>query len=95
MSDFPLLPTTIIAAASDALAAEFGEELVVLNAETGIYYGLEEVGARIWSLLKQPTTFEAIRNVITSEYEVEADDCERDLIDLLRHLNSVGLVKVK
>lgn len=95
MSHTALPPTTIVVATGDALTAEFNEELVVLNAATGVYYGLEEVGARVWSLLKQETTLGALCDAIASEYEVEAVRCERDLADLLTALKSVGLVEVR
>jgi hypothetical protein len=86
MSDAVLLPNTIVVANGDALTAAFGEELVVLNATTGIYYGLEDVGARVWALVKEPTTVEALREAIASEYDVQPDECERDLTALVTSL---------
>src|SRR5687768_775244 len=90
-----LLSTTVVVATADALTAEFGEELVVLNALTGVYYGLEKVGARVWTLLKEPTTLGALRDAIASEYDVRADVCEHDLAALVTSLRSVGLVDVR
>jgi hypothetical protein len=95
MPDAALLPTTILAATGDALTAEFGEELVVLHAETGVYSGLEDVGARVWALLQEPTTLAALRDAIASEYDVQADKCERDLAALLTSLRSARLVEVR
>ena len=90
-----LLSTTVVVATADALTAEFGEELVVLNALTGVYYGLEKVGARVWALLKEPTTLGALRDAIAAEYDVRADVCEHDLAALVTSLRSVGLVDVR
>jgi hypothetical protein len=100
---FPGWPVTVddltdavtVVGASDLLTSDFGAELVILNLQDGVYYGLEDVGARIWSLLQKPTTIAAIREVILSEYEVEPARCEQDLRTLLERLISKGLVRVQ
>ena len=84
-----------IVALSDVLVSEFGNELVLLNLRDGVYYGLEDVGARIWALLKQPVTLTAIRDAIVSEYEVEPTSCERDVRALVEELATKGLVEIR
>jgi hypothetical protein len=83
-----------VVAAGDFLDSEFGTELVILNLQDGVYYGLEEVGARIWELLQEPTTIAAIREVLVSEYEVEPGRCERDIRKLLGELAARGLLQM-
>ena len=82
-------------AASDVLVSEFGNELVLLNLRDGVYYGLEDVGARLWSLLKKPTTLPAIRDALVSEYDVEPQRCERDARALIGDLVARGLVTIQ
>jgi hypothetical protein len=53
------------------------------------------VGARIWSLIQEPRTVEEIRDVVTSEYAVEPDRCESDLIALLQRLADEGLIRIR
>ena len=84
-----------IVASGDVLVSEFGNELVLLNLRDGVYYGLEDVGARIWALLKQPVTLTAIRDAIVSEYEVEPTSCERDVRALVEELATKGLVEIR
>jgi hypothetical protein len=55
---------------------------------------LDAVGARVWSLIQKPRTVGELRDVLVSEYEVEPDLCERDLIELLQGLADEGLVEV-
>jgi hypothetical protein len=85
--------STTLAAAGDLLTSEFGTELVILNLQDGVYYGLEDVGARIWSLLREPVTLGAIRDALVSEYDVDPARCEQDLRALVRTLVSKGLVR--
>lgn len=88
-------PGATIVAAKDMLSSEFGTELVLLNLHDGVYYGLEDVGARIWKLLQQPVTVVAMRDALVSEYDVEPGRCERDLRALLGKLASRGLIEIR
>jgi hypothetical protein len=66
---------------------------VILDLKSGIYYGLDEVGARIWALLQEPRQVNEILNALLEEYDVDLPRCEIDLIGLLRQLRAVGLVE--
>ncbi len=77
--------------ADDVLASAFEEELVLLNLKDGIYYGLEGVGTRIWSLIQQPTPVAAVRDALVAEYDVDPARCEADLRALLAELVRRGL----
>src|SRR3990172_8295096 len=76
-------PSTTFVAAGELLSGEFDAETVILDLRTGVYYGLEEAGARIWRLLKSPTSLAALRDALVQEYDVEPRRCERDLRELL------------
>ena len=80
-------------AARDQVSTDLGGEVAILDLKGATYYGLDAVGARIWGLLQEPKTVAEIRDVLLSEYEVEPDRCERDLIALLRRLADEGLVE--
>jgi hypothetical protein len=76
----------------DVLARHVGEEAVILHLATGTYYSLDAIGARIWPLLEQGKTLAEVCTVISDEYEVPADELERDVLDLVGTLASHGLV---
>jgi hypothetical protein len=84
-----------IVATSDLLTNEFGAELVILNLRDGVYYGLEDVGARIWSLLQQPVSVAAICRALASEYDVAPTRCAQDVRSLVAALASRGLVQIR
>ena len=87
--------TATVVAAPDVLASEFGDEVVILNLDDGVYYSLDHVGARVWSLLKSPVSVGAIRDVIVSEFEVDETRCLNDLRDILGNLVSRGLIRMQ
>jgi hypothetical protein len=78
----------------NVFCSDVDREKVILNLKTGAYYGLEELGARIWDLLQQSKTFIEIRDIVTREYQVETEECERDLQELLQELLDAELIEV-
>jgi coenzyme PQQ synthesis protein D (PqqD) len=86
---------TVVVAAKDQVSCDLAGEAAILNIKSGIYYGLDPVGARIWNLMQEPREVVDIQNAITSEYEVEPEQCARDLVGLLEKLLAEGLIEVK
>lgn len=86
--------STVVVAADELLSGEFDAETVILDLRNGVYYGLAEAGARIWQLLKRPTSLGALCRALVEEYNVEPRRCESDLKSLLRDLLDRGLIRV-
>lgn len=86
---------SVVVAAKDQVSCDLAGEAAILNVKSGIYYGLDPVGARIWSLVQQPRAVAEIQNAIAEEYEVEPAQCARDLRELLEKLLAEGLIEVK
>ncbi|MDJ0798452.1 MAG: lasso peptide biosynthesis PqqD family chaperone [Calothrix sp. MO_167.B12] len=85
----------VIVAAKEQISSDLAGESVILQLSTGIYYGLNQVGASIWNLIQESKTVEEIKNAILEEYEVEPEQCDRDLLALLQELEAKGLIEVK
>jgi len=90
-----LRPDSIVAAAADQLSSEVSGETVILGLRDGVYYGLDPVGTRVWRLLDRPRSVAELRDAVVSEYEVEPERCEADLLALLSDLARRGLVEVR
>jgi hypothetical protein len=73
---------------------ELGDELVILDFKKGFYFGLNQVGARIWALLGEPTRVTEIRSRLLEEFAVDAEICEDDLLRLLEDLLARDLIEV-
>lgn len=89
-----LLAATTIVAAKDQVSCDLGGEAAILNLKSGVYYGLDPVGARIWNLIQTPKTLAQIRAALLEDYDVEPDRCERDLSELLEQLASAELIEI-
>jgi len=70
-------------------------EAVILHVTSGVYYGLDAIGARIWDLIQEPQTVGGLRDILLTEYDVSPDRCERDRLALLENLAVEGLITVK
>ena len=90
-----LTERSIVVAAPNQVSSALGDEAVILELTQGVYYGLNEVGARIWALLKTPRAIEEIRDQVVDEYDVEPERAMADLLALLEDLVSRGLVEVR
>ena len=76
------------------MARQVGEETVILDLNSGTYFGLDPVGARIWALLSEGKTVGETCAALLDEYEVEAARLDHDIASLLDALVGQGLVKL-
>jgi hypothetical protein len=77
-----------------AVFRELEGEAVLLNLDTGIYFGLNQVATRMWRLMEQHGQLDAVRDAIVGEFDVTASAAERDLVALVAALQEKGLVQV-
>src|SRR5437867_10538249 len=78
----------------DVVFRDLAGELVLLNLSTGVYFGLDAVGSRIWGLIDGGRSAAEIVGTLTAEYEVAADTCEADLSRFLEALRDNELVEL-
>ncbi len=78
----------------EVLSSEFDNEAVMLDLRTGVYYGLEGAGARIWQLLQRGVTLAALEEAIQSEYAVEPARCREDVAELVGELLRRDLIRI-
>jgi hypothetical protein len=68
MSDYTLPAALRI---SDAVVfRELDGEAVLLNLDSGVYFGLDEVGTRFWQLVEQHGRLEPVLTALFQEYDV-------------------------
>jgi hypothetical protein len=87
--------SAVVVAVPDQISSDLNGEVVILNFQSGVYFGLNPVGARIWQIIQQPRTLDEIQAILLEEYEVEAEVCWQELQVLLQQLIHQGLVEVK
>ena len=88
------LKSTVSASKSQASSELLGET-VILELNSGVYYGLNETGSLIWNSIQQSKTLEEIQDVILEKYEVEPQTCTYYILELVQDLVDKGLVTVE
>ena len=83
---------SIVSRKAGFIEAEIDGEVVALNIEQGICYGLNQVGSRIWHLLETPSRIGDLCETLLSEYSVDPADCERQVLELLEDLCKEGMI---
>ena len=86
---------SILVPAAEQVSCSIGEESSILNLKSSVYYGLDPVGARVWTLLRKAWNVAHLRDALVDEYQVEAERCGRDLLDLLENMLAEGLIEVR
>lgn len=81
--------------AEDVLFQDLDGELVLLSTRTGEYYGLNDVGTRIWILLQEGWELPAIVKSLQARYEVRIDQLLTDVRKFLTDLEASGLITVE
>lgn len=86
-------PDRPVKIASNVFAREFDGELVVLDLGRGEYYGLNEVGGRLFRGLEGGRTMRQVADQIAAEFEVSTDQSLSDMSVLASALRGLGLIE--
>ena len=73
---------------------ELAGEVVLLNLQSGVYYGLDAVGTRVWQLL-QSHPIDEVCAIMLDQYEVAPEVLRADVTRLVNELSSNGLVSIE
>ncbi|HEY0107197.1 MAG TPA: PqqD family peptide modification chaperone [Rhizomicrobium sp.] len=84
----------IVKKSGDWLVAKVGEELVMMSVEKGNYIGLSAVGARVWELIEEPQTLDAICTRLVQEFDVTPQMCRAEVQDFLNALVMHGAAEL-
>lgn len=83
-----------IVSSKQILWSELKDEIVMMNIDEGSYFSLQGPSARVWELLKEPTSVKAVHAVLIEEYDVPAEQCQQELLGLIQSLHDGQLVNI-
>lgn len=85
-------PDTRLSIPPQVMSRRVGEETVLLDLESGMYFGLDGVGKRIWESIGEGLTLGEIAAVIVSEFEVDDSTAQSDVLEFADDLIQRGLL---
>jgi hypothetical protein len=68
-------------------------EAVLLATDSGKYFGLNEVGTRMWSLLRLHGDVEQVCQTLLAEFDVPEESLRQDVVQFIGTLADRGLIK--
>jgi hypothetical protein len=78
----------------NTLFQELSGEAVLLELSRGVYYGLDEVGTRIWNLLGEGRSLQETVAVLVDEYDVSDSQGADDVLRLVKELEERRLLEI-
>ena len=78
----------------DVLISNLQQESVILNLDSERYFGLDDVGTRILSVLTSSESIEAAYQRLVEEYNVDGQSLRLDLLELVENLLTHGLIQI-
>ena len=79
----------------DVLMRDLDGESVILDLASENYYGLDEIGTRMWQVLSSSQTIQGAYDTLLLEYDVEPQQLRQDMQDLITQLVSNGLLRLE
>ena len=76
------------------LVRELEGESVLLNLNSESYFGLNDVGTRMWAALAGTRSVQGAFEILRGEYEVEPEQLRADLAAFVEKLSELGLLRV-
>jgi hypothetical protein len=86
-----LTPADRVMAHPSVIGRDLDGETVLLDLHSGVYYGLDPIGTRVWNLLMDHHTVEQVYAIMADEYDVDPEALRRDVLALVGELCERGL----
>jgi hypothetical protein len=80
--------------ADDLVSCDLDGETALMSISKGNYYGMEPIGSRVWALMETTRSVSEICTMLLAEFEVEQEQCEREVLAFLNELAQENLIKV-
>lgn len=79
---------------SGVLVSEVGLESVFLNLKSESYFGLDEIGTRMWKLLTESSSIQVAYDTLLQEFDIDETQLQSDLDELIQKLVANGLIEI-
>ena len=87
-----LTPDSKLAIPPHVVSRAIDDESVLLNLESGLYFGVDQIGQMIWRLVGEGLALSEIIDAIVTEYLVETDQAKNDVFEFAKALIEKGLL---
>ena len=86
---------SVVARNDDIVAGVVDTDVMMMSIESGKYYHLNTSAGRIWDMLEQPRTVSELCEMLSKDFKVTPEACQKDVIRFLDELASRKIVKMR
>jgi len=94
MKEKVITTDSVITQIEEIVASDIDGETVMMSVENGKYYGLDNVGSRIWELIERPVKISKLIDTLLEQFDVDRETCEKDVLTFLNQLNEDKILTV-
>ena len=84
----------VIEQSRDWISSDLGDELVMMSIESGVYIGLNAMGAQIWRLIEAPRAVGDICAALVDSFDVDPPTCQAEVEAFVDKMTARGLITV-
>jgi len=77
----------------DLVYQELDGEMVILEMQSGQYFGIDVIGSRIWQMLESKVPPVLMIEKLQEEFEVEPELCRHQVVTFLDELEKNNLIR--
>ena len=90
----PIQLDSLVARGESLMSSDLDGETVMMSIESGKYYGLDDIGSRIWALVEQPLSVGNLCDTLMTEFEVDRETCQQHVLEFLEELRDESIVTI-
>ena len=92
MTTSPITLESTVLRNPSLIASPLDDELVMLDLEQGMYYGLDDIATLIWNQLDEPVVVRDLCGYLIAQFDVDRHTCETETIGFLNEMAQLGLI---
>lgn len=77
----------------EVIQSRVGDEVVMLDVESGYYFGLNSVASVIWDMMKDKIELNSLVENLMKEFDVDKATCELDTLELLEEMKAKKIIR--
>ena len=93
--DVTVPPASLVSRNEAIVFTDLGDTIVMMDVDEGKYYELDQIGARIWSLLETGRSVADLCDALSTEFDVDPDTCLRDTLEFLQTAGTMQIVHIQ
>jgi hypothetical protein len=78
----------------EVIQSRIGDEVVMLDVESGYYFGLNSVASVIWDMMKEKIELNTLVENLMKEFDVDKATCELDTLELLEEMKGKKIIRI-